>query len=57
VLPKVPALSQQQSHLLKRLVQSWHGFLVALVNVVHSKLVLSLGFFQADARSQIQRLA
>jgi hypothetical protein len=57
VLPKVPALSQQQSHLLKRLVQSWHGFLVAQVSVVHSKLVLSLGFFQADARSQIQRLA
>jgi hypothetical protein len=57
VLPKVPALSQQQSHLLKRLVQSWHGFLVAQVSVVHSKLVLLRDFFQADARSQIQRLA
>jgi hypothetical protein len=57
VLPKVPALSQQQSHLLKRLVQSWHGFLVALANVAHSKLVLLRDFFQADAQLQIQRLA
>jgi hypothetical protein len=44
-------------HSLKRLAQSWRGFLVALANVAHSKLALSQHFFQVDAQLQIQRLA
>jgi hypothetical protein len=35
-------------------VQSWHGFLVAQVNVVHSKLVLLQHSFQVDVQLQIQ---
>jgi hypothetical protein len=54
---KALALSLQQLHSLKRLAQSWRGFLVALANVAHSKLALSQRFFQVDAQLQIQRLA
>jgi hypothetical protein len=38
-------------------VRSWHGFLVALANVVHSKLVHLLHSFLEVAQLQIQRLA
>jgi hypothetical protein len=54
---KVLASSQQRSRYLKKPAQSWHGFLVALANVAHSKLVPLLHSFQEVAQLQIQLLA